>query len=155
VRLEAYGIRVDLPEGWDGRISRRPGGDPTLHAGNFPLPAEDGEFGSGALATMGPGGVFLTLTEYDPAGAGRGLFASNGAPRSLRPGDLDPNALQRRIRGQAGAQRFFTEADRTWCLYVVAGSVPSRSTLVEKANTVLGSVRIAPWRPPAGEGPGP
>jgi len=42
VKLSAYGIEIDLPRGWDGRIFRRPGADPTLHAANFPLPASDG-----------------------------------------------------------------------------------------------------------------
>jgi hypothetical protein len=143
VKLSGYGIEIDLPAGWDGRIYRRPGGDPTLHAGNFPLPEEDGDFGSGALSTMKMDGVFIVLTEYDRAGAGHGLFARQGLPMPLRAPDLDPNALQRRIPGQFGIQRFFTESERTWCLYVVVGSTPHPKTLLGVANEVLATLSIS------------
>lgn len=144
MKLAGHGIEVDLPPGWDGRTYRRPDGDPTLHAGNFPLPAEDGDFGSGALATMADDGVFVVLTEYDPAGAGTGLFARRGLPLPLRAPDLDSQALQRRIPGQFGIQRFFTEAERTWCLYVVVGSRPDPRTLLGLANEVLATLMISP-----------
>ena len=53
--LRAHGMSVDLPDGWEGRIFRRRHGDPTLHAGTFALPQDDGEFGSRATAAMPPG----------------------------------------------------------------------------------------------------
>jgi hypothetical protein len=143
VKLSAYGIEVDLPAGWDGRIYRRPAGDPTLHAGNFSLPVEDGDFGSRALATMADDGVFIVLTEYDSADAERGLFARRGLPLPLRPSALDPNALQRRLPGQLGVQRFFTESGRAWCLYVVVGSRPNPAELLQMANGLLASIVIS------------
>ena len=36
--VEAHGIGLDVPDGWEARIYRRPHGDPTLHAANFALP---------------------------------------------------------------------------------------------------------------------
>ena len=144
MRISAHGIEVDLPDGWDGKIFRRPEGDPTLHASNFPLPAQDGDFGTGAVDAMGSDGVFLVLTEYDPALAGRGLFEPDGPPRSLRPADLHPRSLLKTRPGKSGAQRFFTASGRAFCLYVVIGSFPTPGTLVARANELIGSLSIQP-----------
>jgi hypothetical protein len=37
-RLASLGISVDLPQGWEGMIYQRDGGQPVLHAATFPLP---------------------------------------------------------------------------------------------------------------------
>jgi hypothetical protein len=123
MRLSAYGISLELPRGWDGRIYRRPGASPTLHAANFGLPAEDGDFGSGATAHMPDGGVFLALKEY-AAGPrlrpGVGLYASRSLPLPLSSRYFHPRALQVGRPGQAGFQHFFTAAGRrAFCLYAV------------------------------------
>jgi hypothetical protein len=144
MRLAGYGIDAELPAGWDGRIYRRPEGDPTLHAANFPLPVEDGDFASGALGAMGSNGVLVVLTEYSRDLAGTGLFAPIGLPRPLRPADPSPGALQRTRAGLSGVQRFFTLEGRAFCLYVVVGSMPSVESLVAQANQVLHSFVIAP-----------
>ena len=145
--LNGHGIRVDLPEGWEGRIFRRPEGDPTLHAANFALPPDDGDFGTGATSAMADDGVFIALTEYDPALAGQGLFARRGAPASLRARDPHPRGLLRTRPGQSGVQRFFSQAGRAFCLYVVVGTRPTPSTLVAQANRVLKSLQIEPAAP--------
>jgi hypothetical protein len=144
MELTGYGIRVDLPRGWEGRIYKRPEGDPTLHAGNFPLPVEDGDFGSRALAAMGSGGAFLVATEYDPALAGHGLFAEEAPAPLPADTDLDPMALQRTRRGQFGVQRFMTIGGRAFCVYVVVGMVPNPSELLGRANEVLQTLSIVP-----------
>ena len=128
MRLAAYGIAIELPRGWDGRIYRRPGADPTLHAANFPLPANDADFGSGALAHMPDNGAFIALKEYR-AGQhlrpGVGLYASRSISLPLSPGDFDPHALQVGRPRQAGFQHFFTAlGERPFCLYAVV-STPS------------------------------
>jgi hypothetical protein len=144
VEILGYGISVDLPTGWEGRIYKRPEGDPTLHAGNFPLPVEDGDFGSRALAAMGSGGAFFAVTEYDQALASQGLFAPGSpAPLPVAP-ELDPNALLRIRPGQSGLQRFITIGGRPFCVYVVVGSVPSAGALLAQANQVLQTVSIVP-----------
>jgi len=38
VSLSRYGLTITLPSGWRGRIYRRRGGLPVLHAANFRLP---------------------------------------------------------------------------------------------------------------------
>jgi hypothetical protein len=162
VKLSAHGITTDLPSGWEGRITKRrqptavsarsgatgPVGspeevpEPVVHLANFALPEDRGDFGSGAVDRMGSGDVFVTLFEYGPESVGRALFAQQGIP-TLRPRMFASNALQKTISGQAGCQRFFTVANRAFCLYVVLGRHREASTLVPQANTVLRNTRIS------------
>ena len=142
MRLAAHGIRVELPQSWEGRIVRRGEAPATLHAANFALPAEDSDFGTSAVANMPADGVLVVLTEYESDLAGSALFAARGLPAPL-PGDAArPETLVRRLPGQAGVQRFFTHAGRAFCLYVVVGSVESRAKLVGHANALLRNVAI-------------
>jgi hypothetical protein len=142
MRISGHGIEVDLPNGWEGRIYRRPEGRPILHAASFALPADDGDFGGVAVAEMPSGGVFIALAEYDPDVLGTALFAPRGLPLPLRAADAHPRALQRLGRGRAGIQRFFTTRGRPFCLYVVIGSERLRAAGVDQANLVLGSLSI-------------
>jgi hypothetical protein len=52
------------------------------------------------------------------------------------------NQLQRRLRGQAGVQRFFTLNGRPFCLYVVLGSIARSHELVTKANQLLRGLSV-------------
>lgn len=150
-RLAQAGISVDVPAGWEGSIDG--GGfrqlssgatEPTLmHVGSFPLPAGRGSFGSGATELMNTGDILIVLFEYGPESANTALFASEGIPQSLSPDDFDRNALQHAIAGQSGVQRFFTEAGRAFCLYVVLGSHIDRADLVPRVNEVLASMEIS------------
>jgi hypothetical protein len=144
VELSGYGITVDLPSGWEGRIYKRPEGDPTLHAGNFPLPVEDGDFGSRALTAMRGGGAFLVVTEYERGLAGRGLFAPQAPAPIPATSELNAWALLRVRRGQFGIQRFMTVGGRPLCVYLVVGAVPSPSALLASVNAVLRSLSIVP-----------
>src|SRR5262245_46423562 len=112
--IQRDGVRVDLPAGWEGKLYRRsdtpaPPGlqavagevEPLiLHAANFALPADAGDFGSGIVETMGRGDVLVVLLEYEASAAGRGLFATGGLPFSLTAEEFNPNALQRTLAGQ-------------------------------------------------------
>jgi hypothetical protein len=140
MNLSAHGLGIEVPQGWDAKIYRRPQAEPNLHAANFALPVEDGDFGSGALSTIAPEGIFVALGEYERSLAGVGLFAGEGLPVPIAAGDLNPNALQRRIPGQFGVQRFFTARGRAFCLYVVVGSRPHPERLLATANEVLATI---------------
>lgn len=166
MQLSAHGIAVELPVGWEGRIARRdavaspaaaaPAGTsglatvveeqtfPVAHVGNFALPAERGDFGSGAVNVMGPDNVLLCLLEYGPECVDTPLFPATGLPRLLDPGRFGANQLQRAIKGQGGQQLFFTEGNRAFCLFVVLGSLNRRSTLVPLADSVLSAIDITP-----------
>jgi hypothetical protein len=143
VRIAAHGIQVDLPAGWDGRISRRPGGRAVLQAASFRLPLEDGDFATKATSTMPPDGVVVVLLEYDPALAGSGLFASAGPPKLLTATDFSPSTMLRRLPGQAGVQRFFSRDGRAFCLYAVIGSHAEAGRLADRATALLGTLRLA------------
>jgi hypothetical protein len=144
MRISGYGITVDLPATWEGRIYKRAEGLPILHAGTFALPADDGDFGSGAVASMGASDAFAALLEYDPTLAYTGIFASDGLPLPIRGIDASPKALQRLIRGRTAVQRFFTQSGRAFCLYVVLPAGPLLAGLVSQANQILRTIAIDP-----------
>lgn len=151
MRLRAEGIDVDVPRGWDGEIYR--GGNatqrvgsapgeveaPVMHLGNFSLPPERGDYGSGAVEMMRSDNVLIVLAEYGADSAGKALFASPGIPR-VRASDFAPHQMQRSMPGQSGAQYFFNHAGRGFCLYVVLGSHARRNDLVVEVNAVLGTL---------------
>ena len=57
---------------------------------------------------------------------------------------FSPQTMQRAIAGMAGAQHFFQEAGRPFCLYVVVGSWRTRGPLVSPADRVCASISISP-----------
>jgi hypothetical protein len=92
---------------------------------------------------MGWTDVLIVLLEFDPASVAQPLFALKAMPRTVRPSDFSRDTLQRRIEGQGGAQFFFHEAARAFCLYVVLGSHADREDLVPVVNDVLARIQIA------------
>jgi len=160
--LSGYGISLDLPSGWEARITMRdaePPPAPTaatasstgsglaattgalVHAANFALPEARGDFGAGAVELMGSSDLLVILFEYDRASATAPLFAPRGVPR-VRAEDFSPVALQRVLEGQGGVQKFFNQAGRALCLYVVLGSYLRRVRTVPLINDVLAGVSI-------------
>ena len=115
---------------------------PVVHLANFALPSDRGDFGSGAVETMGANDVFLSLVEYGPENVGTALFADPGPPRRLDPAEFHPRALQRTLPRQAGYQAFFTAGHRPFCLYVVLGEMRNAVALVGAANAVLDGLEI-------------
>lgn len=163
MKLSAYGITTELPAGWEGRITKRvtpsttdaPSGHPgargtageaphpVVHLANFALPERRGDFGSGAVDIMSAGHLLVILFEYGPESVGQALFAHRGIP-VLRPSMFSPSILQRTVAGQAGCQRWFTEAARAFCAYVVVGRHGDAPALAAQANRVLRATRISP-----------
>ena len=144
-----------MPRGWDAEIYRReseiaPQGvgsaqvaHPVVHVGTFPLPPNRGDFGSGAVEIMNQDDLLVVLFEYGPESVGSPLFARSRIPR-VAAADFGPNNMQRPIAGQFGAQYFFNEAGRAFCLYVVLGSHARRNELIPEVNQVLAGLRIDP-----------
>ncbi len=152
--LLAHGIEAPLPTGFEGRIFVRPRtGDevtyPVAHFATFALPTEVADFGGGAVNLMGVNDIFAVLFEYGPESVGRRLFSRMGMPRSLTPDDFRPYLLRRGLGGQSGTQWFFTEAGRTFTLYVVLGSHVRRAVLVPRVNELISGVVITPASPAA------
>lgn len=147
-RLAGEGISVDLPSGWEGAIGRtmelEDGAvrNVVAHFASFPLPAQRGDFGGGAVELMSSNDALVVLFEYGSSAVGSALFASEGLP-TVGASDFDRSILQRSITGHSGVQRFFTTAGRAFCLYVVVGSHIDRSETLPVVNQLLGSMRIS------------
>ena len=152
--VRAAGIDVGVPAGWDAEIYQReadfsaqsgPSGvsRPVVHLGTFPLPPARGDFGSGAVEIMGSDDLLVVLFEYGPESAGTTLFSKKGIP-SVAASDFGPNNMQRPIAGQSGAQYFFNQAGRAFCLYVALGAHARRHELVPEVNQVLAGLIIEP-----------
>jgi len=144
MKISGYGITLNLPQAWEGRIYQRPEGYPIAHAGSFALPSDDADFGSGAVIAMGPTDAFAALLEYDPVLAATGIFAPPGLPLPLRARDTNPKTLQRLVRGRTAVQRFFTQSGRAFCLYVVFSSNTWLHRTIAEANRILATVTIEP-----------
>jgi hypothetical protein len=147
--LRAYGIEAPLPSGFEGRIFVRAAvGDevacPVAQFATFPLPAEVGDFGGGAVTLMGVDDIFMTLFEYGVDSVGTRLFSHQGMPRRLSTDNFKPYVLRRGLGGQSGSQWFFTEGGRPFTLYVVLGSHARRSILVPRVNELLGALAVTP-----------
>lgn len=160
-RLSGSGLEVDVPEGWEGRISSRysattprpplhaadagAGGDrPTnavLHLASFAMPPGAGDYGSGAVEQMTNLDLLVIVMEHGHHSATTALFASSGIPR-LQVDDVSTTCLQRLIEGQGGAQKFFNVAGRAFCLYVVFGSHARRARTIPVVNAILDSLTI-------------
>jgi uncharacterized surface protein with fasciclin (FAS1) repeats len=119
-----------------------------VHIATIALPKGVGDFASGAVERLGANDALIVLFEYDAASIEQPLFAARGLPRRLEPSDFSPNVLQRSIRGQAGAQVFFQDAGRAFCLYVVLGSYQNRARVVPEVNRVLATFEITGPQPP-------
>lgn len=157
MRLDKFGIRAELPRGWEGRIhgldphevgalGLRDRRHPVAQLANFALPAVPGDFGASAVPAMTERNAFITLIDYGPESAGAALFSERGLPRNLRATDFHPRSLHRTIPGQGGFQHFFTEAGRPFCLYVVVGSFRNASAIVGGINRTLASITIGSQR---------
>ena len=144
--LAGHGIHIELPRGWSGRGYRRGRGAVTLHAANYPLVLDDGEFGDRSTARMPAGGCFLSITEYLPGGdlrPGTGLYTARRLTLPLDPASLSARGLAHPRPGQAGAQQFATLGGRPFCLYVVAaGDRLQRRRATLHADQVLHTLRV-------------
>ncbi len=117
---------------------------PIVHLANFALPHGRGDFGTGAVEIMTATNVFVSVLEYGPTEVGTALFAHDGLPMPT-PTEFSPNALQRRLAGQAGWQRFFTVHNRPFCAYVVIGSGRNAASLTASARSALSALHIERW----------
>jgi hypothetical protein len=161
--MSAFGITVDVPPTWEGRIFTRPAfgevavnafdGEPAppgerthplVQLATVPMPVEVGDFGSGVVEQLTANDIFIVVKEFDPASAGTPLFRRSGLPLPLDPEEFSPNSLQRTLPGQAGVQIFYNELGGAYCAYVVLGSYAQRVRLAARASDVLATLRVTP-----------
>lgn len=146
--LSSHSLSVSVPAGWEVEFSEleSPPGErrrPMVQFANFALPAERGDYGSGAVETMDSGGIFMVLMEFDNASTRTAMFSGTAVPTDLDSVDFSPQVLQRRLPGQSGAQRFFRIHDRAFGLYIVLGSGRASGLLVPEVNRMLRRVTVA------------
>jgi hypothetical protein len=157
VQISAHGLGVELTPGWEAEVYvREPEVDsgsriaaaeevrmPVLHAANFAMPADRGDFGSGAVELMRTRHAFVALLEHGPDALGTALFANAGRP-VLDDDWFRPEQMQRPLAGQSGAQHFFHENGRAFCLYVALGSHLARRFTLPGVRQLVASLRIDP-----------
>jgi hypothetical protein len=149
VRLSRYGLRLEVPAGWEARIYRRAPADPgelsypVLHLATVPLPAARGDYGGGVIEHLGSEDVFISMLELGAAVADEGLFAHQGIP-PLRPSQFGTGRLPHVQADVSAVQHFFSDAGRAFCLYVVVGSHGRRMATVPKAEVALRGLTIRP-----------
>jgi hypothetical protein len=145
VRTSGHGLSIEVPRGWEARITRRPQSAPFLHVASFGLRPDTGEFGAAVTERMGADGAFAALVEYQidsHVTAGAGLFSPGWRPR-LRVGEFARTQLQVMRPGHLGMQRFFTVSGRPFCLYAVVWPVRQRpARLVGELAAVLATLRF-------------
>lgn len=150
MKVAGHDLSIEVPAGWEARIFRRRDAAAVLHLATFTLSASDGDFGAGATGRMRPDDAFAALVEYRSDATvrpGHGLFAPAGRPRSLRAVGFGPRQLQVGRAGQLGCQRFFTEAGRPLCLYVVIQTGRKRpERLARELSRVLGTLELTAKR---------
>jgi hypothetical protein len=148
--LDGYGLRIQLPEGWDGLV-RGPAGTmfgPHLHAANFELPEQDDDVASSARAGMTEDQVTIVVIDVTTALARdvRGPqepYEPAELPVRIRPEDFT-DRVEAVDPDHASARRQVSVGDRSLELRVEFGTDPPPERLVAEANDVLTSLSIEP-----------
>ena len=133
-RLSAYGMGVDLPKGWTGRIVLGAAGRPVLHAASFPISANDDDSGEIARESIGSAdAIYLNVRNLGPGS---------------EPGDLSVTFAAADFSGrpsEASRERS-TGGERFRITAVAGGDGPSAATLA-RANDALSSLSLEPYVP--------
>jgi hypothetical protein len=148
VILDSYGIGIDLPATWEGRIFILPPDPdlrhlPIVHAGNFSLPTDQSSYGTEAILQMGGHGAFLALVEYGPNMLGRGDFARSSLPLPIAGKQLRPSAIHMTRSDLVGYQGLFNQSGRPFSLQLVLGTKGDFTTSLAEANEVLLSLTVS------------
>jgi hypothetical protein len=145
MRTRGHGLSIEVPSGWEARITRRATSAPFLHIASFALRPDTGEFGASVTERMGADAAFAALVEYridDQVRPASGLFAASWRPK-LGVGEFAHSQLQVARPGHLGAQRFFTHSGRPFCLYAVISPARRRpAQLTGQLSAVLATLRF-------------
>src|SRR6266849_142188 len=146
--INAYGLSLELPDGWFGRIYQRDSGageitKPIIHASNAPLSSiEDDDTLAGTMNSMGSRGVTIAIFELEPlpgfSDPAMGFGDVSGGA-SLRPED------SRNIQGVPSNFLSFVRRIRSSGRYfqvrVVFGADRAPVDLYSEVNGLLASFR--------------
>jgi|GEM_PF-2388672 len=149
---QGLGISVDVPRGWEARISQaaaQPGDHPGeshypyLHLASFPLPPVRAHYGGGAVESMRPDDAFVAVLDFGQDAAHSKLFELKGLPTKLSRAQFSARQLQRMLPGQLGSQQFCTVNGRGIVLYVVLGGAAALRTKVPVITTILPTISLS------------
>lgn len=159
--VEAHGIRVEVPPGWNAEIFRFGDGSPAdgpeprnmsdeerehspplMHAATVDLPPNRGTYGLGVVKHLGPGDAFVALIDHGENEASAPVFALPNRPWPLRPQDFDPTEGPVGVPGVAYVQRFFQQSGRALVLFAGIHEGDGRSLPVGKVNRLLAGLLV-------------
>jgi hypothetical protein len=147
-QLRGHGLALTVRRGWEARIwlpdAPRPGENrPVVRLANFALPATKNTYAEDIADDLRPGTVVASLAEFAPRLADRGLYAPQGIP-AFGLEDFDPRAVQRRLPGRSGLQRFFSVRGRAFALYVIARDGAGLREALRELETQLHGLVVGP-----------
>jgi hypothetical protein len=130
--LHGFGLRLVLPSGWHGRLYRRPGAEPVIHAATFPLPPRDDDAADEAAAKMGATSILVVFLEQRPTARGFGYNPARLPIRIVRG-----NVVTRPRGRHALARRTFSVNERKFKLFVQFGGRRVTAAQLSRANHLL------------------
>ena len=116
--------------GWLGEQTR-----PVVHLATFALPADRGDYGSGAVETMGAGNMFIAIAGIRPGMPGHRAVRLHRAAAGHAEIGSTRTGCSAGFPGRRAVQSFFTEQSRPMCLYVVLGSASQRGRVDASRST--------------------
>jgi hypothetical protein len=147
----SYGVSLDLPNGWTGRVyNEQPTGTQpaaNLQAGSFVLPRGDDDTGTKAAAAMRRQDFLIIMWEAFGRGGGFDYRPQSSAPQ-LTPED-SVSMLEGFPPTHALARLFFSTQGREFELIVEFGTPSADPGQLERANRVLETLRVEPAGPAA------
>jgi hypothetical protein len=159
--IAEFGLRLDLPAGWDSRISYLRGTPgPRVEAASFALPSPGPDSLYLATRSMGPDDIVLSLHDFTGACPCSGFEASE-LPIDIRASDFQ--SWRGLDEGRSFAQRSIQVNGRFIDVWVEFGSDPAPEALRTEVNTILASLKVATsagaptqpdahtWKPPTFE----
>lgn len=140
--VDGFGIRLDLPGGWDGRVTFVEGmTGPLVEAATFQLPpANPGALFEAARA-MGPDELVLSIRDYTSACPCE-AFQPTSLPITFGPENFEswrPDFLERTL---AFAHRAVEVGGRALDMWVMFGSNPPPQEQLDGVNRALSSLQL-------------
>jgi hypothetical protein len=132
--LAGYGMRVDLPAGWRGRVSHG-----IVTAATFAVPAGDTGFANEAAAQVQSSDVLLAISEYQPIAGEHLLCLPRTHAPTLTLADLRKATRQRVI---VPLTTLFCLSHRHFILFGRAGRSAVTSSALATVNRLLASFRV-------------
>jgi hypothetical protein len=141
--ISRYGLSIDLPAGWEGRIYENETGLRVIQAGNFSIAErdDDGDVGEESVQRMGSEGIYIAIWSWadrPPPGWGDWPLPDDEvATLPLQIGRSDFGSFECGLVAPSTAMRAVTVEGRLVQVVVSFGSATPGNEAVAEANRVL------------------